>query len=79
MVGVRKAIQRAREAKDPLVQQRRQLRRQLEGAKSFDEWRMAAQKLDALEGNSVEQQRLRWKREVRLYGELFAAHPASVR
>ena len=84
-VAVRKAIQRAREAKDPLVQQRLQLRRQLEGAKSFDDWKMAATKLDALEGNSVEQQRLRWKREVRLYGELSSTprgvlllHSASI-
>jgi hypothetical protein len=53
------------------VQQRQQLRQQLEAATSFEEWSMAATKLDALEGNSVEQQKLRWKRETRLYGELF--------
>lgn len=65
--AARKLIQRAREANDPGVQQRKKLTRAMEEASSYEEWSVAATKLDQVEGISPEEKKTRWKRETKLY------------
>ena len=65
--AARKLIQRARDASDPSVQQRKRLERAMEQASSYEEWSVAATKLDQVEGISPEEKKARWKRETKLY------------
>lgn len=65
--AIRHLIQRARDAKDEGLQQRKRLQRAMVQASSYEEWSVAATKLDQLEGISPEEKRTRWKRETRLY------------
>ena len=67
VTAIRQLIQRAKEARDEGFQQRKRLRKALVQASSYEEWSVAATKLDQLEGISAEEKKARWKRETRLY------------
>jgi hypothetical protein len=67
LTAIRQLIQRAKEARDEGFQQRKRLKRALEQASSYEEWSVAATKLDQLEGISPEEKKARWKRETKLY------------
>ena len=62
-----RAIQAIREASDATFQERKRLKRALEQASSYEEWSVAATKLDNVEGNSPEEKKARWRSEMRLY------------
>ncbi|BDA48233.1 Triacylglycerol lipase SDP1 [Coccomyxa sp. Obi] len=67
VTAIRQLIQRAKDANDPAVQQRKRLKRAMEQASSFEEWSVAATKLDQVEGISPEEKKARWKRDTKLY------------
>ena len=67
LTAIRQLIQRTKEANDPAVQQRKRLKRAMEQASSFEEWSVAASKLDQVEGMSPEEKKARWKRDTKLY------------
>ena len=65
--AVCRAIQAIREANDATFQERKRLKRALEQASSYEEWSVAATKLDNVEGNSPEEKKARKRSEMRLY------------
>ncbi|CAL5228372.1 g11492 [Coccomyxa viridis] len=65
--AVCRAIQAIREASDATFQERKRLKRALEQASSYEEWSVAATKLDNVEGNSPEEKKARKRSEMRLY------------
>ncbi len=67
LTAIRQLIQRTKEANDPAVQQRKRLKRAMEQASSFEEWSVAASKLDQMDGMSPEEKKARWKRDTKLY------------
>lgn len=62
-----RTIQAMREANDAAFQERKRLKRALEQASCYEEWSVAATKLDNVEGKSPEEKRARWRNETRLY------------
>ena len=69
VTAARRLLQRAREVKDEVFQARKRLQLQMEQADSYEEWSLAATKLDqmAMEGLSPEERKAKVEREGRLY------------
>ena len=62
-----RAIQAIKEASDAAFQERKRLKRLLEQGSCYEEWSLAASKLDNVEGKSPEEKKARCRNELRLY------------
>eukprot|EP00884_Botryococcus_braunii_P020442 jgi/Botrbrau1/7081/Bobra.0165s0103.1 len=63
----RRGMKAWKDAVDPNARRKRILRAEMEAAPTYEEWALAATRLDQLEGHGEKEQATRWQREIRLY------------
>jgi Domain of unknown function (DUF3336) len=65
--GSKKCLKAWKDSVDPDARKKRILRAEMEAAPTYEEWALAATRLDQLEGHGEQEQATRWQREIRLY------------